>query len=90
MLSDNWYPDWIATVDGAEVPLYRANHTFRGVRVPAGRHTVEFTFDPPDLRAGFFIHVAGVLLLLGYAAWYLLRRRSARRLQPAAAATARD
>lgn len=82
VLSDNWYPDWRVTVDGAEAPLYRANHTFRGVRVPAGDHTVEFTFDPADLRLGFAIHVTGMLLLIGYAAFFLYRRRSARRAEP--------
>ena len=86
VLSDNWYPDWRVTVDGAETPLYRANHTFRGVRVPAGAHTVEFTFDPADLRIGFIVHVVGMLLLLGYGVWYLLRsRRHERRPEPAAA-----
>ncbi|HEX6590161.1 MAG TPA: YfhO family protein [Longimicrobiales bacterium] len=86
VLSDNWYPDWRVTVDGVDAALYRANHTFRGVRVPAGRHTVEFSFAPAELRLGLIIHVVGMLLLVGYGAWYLFRRRrDVRRLEPAAA-----
>src|SRR6185436_4043072 len=34
VLSDAWYPGWVATVDDAEVPIERANILFRAVRVP--------------------------------------------------------
>jgi hypothetical protein len=46
VLNDVWHPWWTAAVDGREVPLLRANVTFRAVEVPAGRHTVEFRFRP--------------------------------------------
>jgi hypothetical protein len=46
VLNDVWQPWWFANVDGAEAPVLRANALFRAVAVPAGRHTVTFTFQP--------------------------------------------
>ncbi|HYE90635.1 MAG TPA: YfhO family protein, partial [Terriglobales bacterium] len=84
VLADSWYPDWRVTVDGRGAHLYRANHAFRGVQVPAGSHEVEFVFAPAALRRGFIIWVAGLALLVGYAAWFVVRRR--RRPEATAAA----
>ncbi|HEU0300559.1 MAG TPA: YfhO family protein, partial [Longimicrobium sp.] len=78
VLSDNWYKDWHATVDGREVPIHRTNHTFRGVVVPQGEHTVEFTFRPAQLRTGFTLYLAGFALLAAYGLWLLLRSRRRR------------
>lgn len=78
VLADNWYPGWRATVDGREVPVYLANHTFRGVPVPAGSHTVEFVFAPEDLSRGLWITVASLLVILAVGGVSLaahLRRR---------------
>jgi len=53
-LHDTYYPGWIAEIDGARVPILRADVLFRGVEVPAGSHRVVFRFAPfaPDnLRA---------------------------------------
>jgi hypothetical protein len=86
VLADTWYPDWRVTVDGADARLYRTNHAFRGVRVPAGTHEVEFVFAPPALRLGFFIWLAGLALLAAYAVWHVVRRRRTASAAPAPAA----
>ncbi|HEX8393180.1 MAG TPA: YfhO family protein, partial [Longimicrobium sp.] len=78
VLADNWYADWHATVNGREVPVRIANHTFRAVEVPAGNATVEFTFRPAQLYTGFRITLAcfGLLALYGlYLLASMLRRR---------------
>lgn len=75
VLADNFYPGWRATIDGAETPVYRTNHTFRGLVVPAGAHRVEFTFHPDDLYTGLWIHLASLALLAGYGVLLLIRRR---------------
>jgi hypothetical protein len=42
LLTDSFYPTWHAFVDGKETPIFATDVTFRGVRVPAGKHIVVF------------------------------------------------
>lgn len=44
-LSDNFYPNWSAKVNGKRVTILRADYSFRGVVVPKGESTVEFTYE---------------------------------------------
>lgn len=62
VLADSWYPRWTATVDGAEVPILRADVLFRGVDLPPGEHRVRFEFDPG--LPGLLLLPAGLLLVL--------------------------
>jgi hypothetical protein len=72
VLSEIYYPaGWKATVDGAEAEILRTNSVLRSIRVPAGTHTVEFTFAPPLYWAGLTITnvawlAALVLVLVGF------------------------
>jgi hypothetical protein len=77
VLTDTWFPGWTARLDGAAVPVARANHAFRAVALPAGRHRVEFTFHPRGLGAGAAITLLAVAVLLVMVFW-----------RPRAAATA--
>jgi uncharacterized membrane protein YfhO len=33
-------------IDGNETKIYKVNHGFRGIVVPEGEHTIEFTYLP--------------------------------------------
>lgn len=46
VLTDIWHPWWEASVDGAPARIEQADVAFRAVRLPPGRHTVEFRFTP--------------------------------------------
>jgi len=37
---------WKAFIDGVETKIYRANHGFRGIVVPKGKHKIEFVYLP--------------------------------------------
>ncbi len=43
-MSDAWYPDWTATVDGKPTPIYRADYAFRAFVAPAGTHEIMLTY----------------------------------------------
>jgi len=64
VLSENAYPGWRARVDGAEVPISRADVTLQGIVVPAGTHRVEFMLESRSLRAGMFVTGGAALAIL--------------------------
>jgi Bacterial membrane protein YfhO len=61
--SDAYYPGWRASIDGRDVPLYRADYAIRGVMVPAGEHTVRFDYRPHSFYLGAGISLLSLLLL---------------------------
>jgi hypothetical protein len=65
-VSENYYPDWHATVDGKPAPVVRAQFSLMAVPVPAGARVVELTFRSEAYRRGLVISlvVLGGLLLL--------------------------
>jgi hypothetical protein len=46
VLADTYYPGWEATLDGRPAEILRTNRMMRGLVVPAGEHTVTFTYRP--------------------------------------------
>ena len=63
VLSDTFYPGWVAKVDGAVTKIYRANWTLRAVFVPSGEHTVTFSYKPRSFLIGAKISLFSLLLL---------------------------
>jgi uncharacterized membrane protein YfhO len=78
VLTDSWFPGWKATVDGEPVEIERVDYLIRGVPVPAGAHTIEFTYEPASWRAGWIVSALALAAILAAAAigW---RRRDNRR-----------
>lgn len=63
VLTDSFYPGWVATVDGAPAEVVRADVLFRAVRVPSGQSRVRFEYRPRWLPGA---------LVAGGAAWGLV------------------
>ncbi|WP_161668804.1 YfhO family protein [Kallotenue papyrolyticum] len=61
VLSEMWFPGWQATLHGRRVPILRVNYLFRGVVVPAGRHTVEMRYRPLSAQLG--VALSGLTLV---------------------------
>ncbi|CAN5347275.1 YfhO family protein [soil metagenome] len=66
---------WQATIDGNEVPILRADYVLRALEVPAGKHSIEFRFQPKPYVIGNKITIASswilLLVVLGSLGWSL-------------------
>jgi len=75
VLTDNYSPGWKAYdthpgPDEREIPIYRANGTFRAVALGPGQHSVRFKYTPFSFKLGLFVSfMAGVILLLLISYW---------------------
>ncbi len=65
LLTDSWYPGWVARVDGVEAPIERADYIFRAVRVSPGTHRIEMEYRPMSLYMGAAIGLTGLGIVSG-------------------------
>jgi len=64
VLTDTWDSGWRGTVDGKPARVLRADHAFRAVRVPAGKHEVTFRYSPLSFRLGLLLTALGLILVV--------------------------
>lgn len=71
--SEVWFPwGWRATIDGKDVTIGRADYVLRAIRVPAGTHKVEMTFDPESMHTtttAAYISIILIYLLVLSVLW---------------------
>lgn len=65
VFSEIYYPKgWNAYIDGSLTPYTCVDYLLRGMEVPAGRHRLEFRFEPRVYKTGNTISLIGSLLAL--------------------------
>lgn len=65
VFSEVYYPKgWQISIDGQPAEMIRANYTLRALPVPAGKHTVEFRFDPQSIKVTDGIAYAALIIML--------------------------
>jgi hypothetical protein len=67
--NDSYTTSWKAYLDGRPVELLRSNQAFKGIKVPAGEHTVEFTYHPPG---GTWVYIAATGVLFIFLLWTVI------------------
>jgi hypothetical protein len=79
LVSENWYLDWHATVDGEDAAVLRGDQTFLTVPVPAGARRAELVYRSARYRTGRLISILAVVIAIGCLAGPPLTKRLARR-----------
>jgi len=67
VFSELYYPNgWQVTIDGDKATQLRANYALRALVVPAGKHRIEFRFEPEVVATGSTISLlsSGLFLLI--------------------------
>jgi hypothetical protein len=62
LLTDNYYPGWLAKINNKPAEIYKTNFTFRSVLVPQGESVVEFSYQPQVLYIGVLIALLSLLV----------------------------
>lgn len=82
VFSEIYYPGWIATIDGKKAEIIRADYILRALEIPAGEHTIEFSFEPKAYTIGNKVTTASswlvVLLLIGSIVWTMKEQNESR------------
>jgi hypothetical protein len=61
VVSQTYYHDWRAYVDGHETPLLRANHAFQAIQVPAGGHQIRLAYEDRAFEVGASVSIVAWL-----------------------------
>ncbi|WP_145030653.1 glycosyltransferase family protein [Caulifigura coniformis] len=72
VLLDLLFPGWQVTVDGQPVDPELFEEVYRSVRVPAGKHVVEWSYSPGSFRLGLIVFAFAATALL---VWLFIEAR---------------
>ena len=64
VISEAWYPDWKATVDGKAADLVQTDFMLRGLSLAPGTHTIHMTFAAASFQKGKMLSLVGGLMSL--------------------------
>ena len=64
MFSEVYFPwGWHATIDGTPVEIGRVNYLLRAIKLPAGEHTIEMSFNPKSLNVTVSIAYVSIVCI---------------------------
>ena len=61
VLSEIYYPDWVATVGNEEREILTANYCLRAVPLEAGDHEITFEYRSPAIRKSLVLSIASLV-----------------------------
>lgn len=77
IVSENFYPGWVATADGRPARIGRADYALIGIELPRGARSIELSFTSPAYQRGKVITWFAIglgLLMLATGIWRDRRR----------------
>jgi len=79
VFSEIYYKNgWNAYIDGELKPHLNVNYVLRGLEIPAGKHSIEFRFEPKVIQTGSTISLLSyVFLLLIPLGWFFYDKNKA-------------
>ncbi len=66
IISDVWYPGWIAFVNNQRMPILKANYLFRGVLIPEGENRVVMIYCPISFYSGMVLSIISWIFFIGF------------------------
>jgi hypothetical protein len=75
LVSENWYPDWHAEIDGKPVPTLRGDYALLSVALPPGAREVQFTFSSRAYARGKLVTLVALLIAAALCAAQFWQRR---------------
>jgi len=77
--ADGYDPAWRAFLDGAEIPVQRANINFKAVRVPPGSHDLRWVYRPTGFLLAVVLYYVPIVLAVS---WSVIRLAISNRRRP--------
>ena len=78
IIPETWCPGWRGRLDGRPVYVECVDWFLNGIFVPAGRHTLVFTYDPISFRIGLWLtFISGFTALFLFIQSFLSRKQKA-------------
>jgi len=74
---------WNAFIDGKPAQHFEADYLLRAMQIPAGKHIIEFKFEPQVIKTGSSIALfstIGMVMLLGGASFMEYRKRNRKQI----------
>ncbi|MFH1825347.1 MAG: YfhO family protein [Candidatus Firestonebacteria bacterium] len=75
VLSEVFYPEWKASLDGQETKIYPAYGLFRAIYVEKGKHNITFFYKPTSFIIGVIITIMAVIIALSIMVLEIKRKR---------------
>lgn len=62
VIAQTYHPAWRASVNGNPSPVWRANHAFQAISVPAGRNVIRLEYHDGKFRIGIAVTLVSMIL----------------------------
>lgn len=69
VLAQTYYHPWVAKINGQSIPLRTANHAFTALKVPAGTHEVELTYEDKAFQRGLAVSLTALTAVIALFFW---------------------